>query len=180
MTDPRQTADPEICAHWDWCPYCKNGLDTGLQCDQCLADLMPVQEALRELQRLRSAPGASGCGHVPAGYSCVTPGCSNGPAPESSAEHEALAADLQDRIKTATTFDDKSITVPVGRARMIISALRSVSPEPREKPVQILGLCNKHQHIGHFPAEVPTLPVVPIETVCPWCVRATSTKEVKP
>lgn len=28
------------------------------------------------------APGASGCGHVPAGYSCVTPGCSNGPAPE--------------------------------------------------------------------------------------------------
>lgn len=56
MTDPRQTADPEICAHWDWCPYCKNGLDTGLQCDQCLADLMPVQEALRELQRLRLAP----------------------------------------------------------------------------------------------------------------------------
>lgn len=53
MTDQRQTADPEICAHWDWCPYCKNGLDTGLQCDQCLADLMPVQEALRELQRLR-------------------------------------------------------------------------------------------------------------------------------
>lgn len=53
MTDPRQTADPEICAQWDWCPYCKNGLDTGLQCDQCLADLMPVQEALRELQCLR-------------------------------------------------------------------------------------------------------------------------------
>lgn len=59
MTDPRQTADPEICAQWDWCPYCKNGLDTGLQCDQCLADLMPVQEALRELQRLRSSGGAS-------------------------------------------------------------------------------------------------------------------------
>ena len=58
MTDLRQTADPEICAQWDWCPYCKNGLDTGLQCDQCLADLMPVQEALRELQRLRSSGGA--------------------------------------------------------------------------------------------------------------------------
>jgi hypothetical protein len=29
-----------------------------------------------------SPAGASGCGHVPAGYSCVTPGCSNGPAPE--------------------------------------------------------------------------------------------------
>lgn len=54
MSDPRQTANPEICAQWDWCPYCKNGLDTGLQCDQCLADLMPVQEALRELQRLRA------------------------------------------------------------------------------------------------------------------------------
>lgn len=33
-------------------------------------------------ERLRSPGGASGCGHVPAGYSCVTPGCSNGPAPE--------------------------------------------------------------------------------------------------
>ena len=49
-------ADPEICAHWDWCPYCRNGLDTGLECDQCGADLMPVQKALEELQRRRSAP----------------------------------------------------------------------------------------------------------------------------
>lgn len=39
----------------------------------------------KALARDPSSPGgASGCGHVPAGYSCVTPGCSNGPSPEPS------------------------------------------------------------------------------------------------
>lgn len=49
-------------------------------------------------ERLRSPGGASGCGHVPAGYSCVTPGCSNGPAPEPS---EIQALRQQVRIERA-------------------------------------------------------------------------------
>lgn len=34
--------------HWDWCPICRGGLDTGLECDQCGADLMPIYKALKE------------------------------------------------------------------------------------------------------------------------------------
>jgi hypothetical protein len=34
--------------HWDWCPICRGGLDTGLECDQCGADLMPIYTALKE------------------------------------------------------------------------------------------------------------------------------------
>lgn len=36
--------------HWDWCPICRGGLDTGLECDQCGADLMPVYKAFKDLQ----------------------------------------------------------------------------------------------------------------------------------
>jgi hypothetical protein len=43
--------------------------------------------------------------------------------------------------------------------------------EPAPKPVRIHGLCDKHMHIGHFPAETASLPMPPIETVCPWCER---------
>jgi hypothetical protein len=31
--------------HWDWCPICRGGLDTGLECDQCGADFMPICKA---------------------------------------------------------------------------------------------------------------------------------------
>lgn len=34
--------------HWDWCPICRGGLDTGLECDQCGADLMPIYTAFKE------------------------------------------------------------------------------------------------------------------------------------
>lgn len=36
--------------HWDWCPICRGGLDTGLECDQCGADLMPIYKAFKDLQ----------------------------------------------------------------------------------------------------------------------------------
>lgn len=36
----------EQCKYWDWCPRCREGLDTGLQCANCGYDLMPVQVAL--------------------------------------------------------------------------------------------------------------------------------------
>lgn len=35
-------------AHWDWCPICRGGLDTGLECAECGADLMPIQKALSQ------------------------------------------------------------------------------------------------------------------------------------
>lgn len=53
------------------------------------------------------------------------------------------------------------------------------APEPPVKPVRILGLCDKHQHIGHFPAGAAALPMPPIETVCPWCEKQPLTKEAK-
>jgi len=34
--------------HWDWCPICRGGLDTGLECYQCGADLMPIYTAFKE------------------------------------------------------------------------------------------------------------------------------------
>lgn len=34
--------------HWDWCPICRGGLDTGLECDQCGADFMPIYTAFKE------------------------------------------------------------------------------------------------------------------------------------
>lgn len=34
--------------HWDWCPICRGALDTGLECDSCGADFMPIQKALTE------------------------------------------------------------------------------------------------------------------------------------
>lgn len=36
--------------HWDWCPICRGGLDTGLECDQCGADLMPIYKAFKDHQ----------------------------------------------------------------------------------------------------------------------------------
>lgn len=36
--------------HWDWCPICRGGLDTGLECDQCGADLMPIYKAFKDVQ----------------------------------------------------------------------------------------------------------------------------------
>lgn len=44
-------------AHWDWCPFCRGGLDTGLECEKCGADLMPIQKAL--YQRAGSPIAAS-------------------------------------------------------------------------------------------------------------------------
>ena len=41
-------------AHFDFCPVCRNGLDTGLECTKCGADFMPIQKALRELQSARA------------------------------------------------------------------------------------------------------------------------------
>lgn len=43
----------DLMAHFDFCPVCRNGLDTGLECDKCGADFMPIQEALSELQSAR-------------------------------------------------------------------------------------------------------------------------------
>jgi len=34
--------------HWDWCPICRGGLDTGLECDSCGADFMSISKALTE------------------------------------------------------------------------------------------------------------------------------------
>jgi len=66
--------------HWDWCPICRGGLDTGLECDQCGADLMPIYTAFKESlsggnpgepkactpAEERGIVGATGAGQLPA------------------------------------------------------------------------------------------------------------------
>jgi len=48
-TPPEATGSLAVCIegmkHWDWCPICRSGLDTGLECDNCGADLMPICKA---------------------------------------------------------------------------------------------------------------------------------------
>ena len=41
-------------AHWDWCPICRNGLDTGLECSSCGYDMMPVSKASSDYHALKS------------------------------------------------------------------------------------------------------------------------------
>lgn len=67
--------------HWDWCPICRGGLDTGLECDQCGADLMPIYTAFKESlsgsnpgepkactpAEERGIVGATGAGQLPDG-----------------------------------------------------------------------------------------------------------------
>lgn len=67
--------------HWDWCPICRSVLDTGLECDQCGADLMPIYTALKESlsggnpgepnactgAEERGISGATGAGQLPDG-----------------------------------------------------------------------------------------------------------------
>ena len=35
--------------HWDFCPICREGLDTGLECAHCGYDMMPVVNMLQFL-----------------------------------------------------------------------------------------------------------------------------------
>jgi hypothetical protein len=35
--------------HWDFCPICREGLDTGLECAHCGYDMMPVVNLLQSL-----------------------------------------------------------------------------------------------------------------------------------
>jgi len=67
--------------HWDWCPICRGGLDTGLECDQCGADFMPIYTAFKESlsggnpgepkactpAEERGIVGATGAGQLPDG-----------------------------------------------------------------------------------------------------------------
>lgn len=84
----------------------------------------------------RSSSGASGCGHVPAGYSCVTPGCSNGPAPEPSEQLVEAMAELiylRKYGKDGARWElNESKDVWRTQAR---AALGSVSSEPRDEYV---------------------------------------------
>lgn len=41
----------EFARHRDFCPICRSGLDTGLQCDECGADLMPVVVAAMNFEK---------------------------------------------------------------------------------------------------------------------------------
>ncbi len=92
---------------------------------------------------------------------------------EPSGGHDVLAREC-DRYAAHLTTRNAMLDAADLFARCAIALRRS--PEPGAKPVQVYGLCDKHMHIGHFPAETAALPMPPIETVCPWCVRSTSTK----
>lgn len=39
----------EIFKHFDFCPICRDGLDTGLECNKCGADWMPLCDAVSML-----------------------------------------------------------------------------------------------------------------------------------
>ena len=41
-------------AHFEYCPVCRSGLDTGLECSKCGADYMQIVKALGELQQRRA------------------------------------------------------------------------------------------------------------------------------
>ena len=41
-------------AYWDWCPLCRHGLDTGLECSNCGYDMMPASKALSDIDTLKS------------------------------------------------------------------------------------------------------------------------------
>ena len=45
----------EATKHWDWCPKCNGGLDTGLECTNCGADYMPYAAALESIAAQRDA-----------------------------------------------------------------------------------------------------------------------------
>ena len=41
-------------AYWEWCPLCRHGLDTGLECSNCGYDMMPVSRALSDYAALKA------------------------------------------------------------------------------------------------------------------------------
>lgn len=84
---------------------------------------------MHHLAGLRSSGGASGCGHVPAGYSCVTPGCSNGPAPEPT-ETLYTAKDVEALFAIRDAAVAAHAAKPVATAWMRDGVIENAFPRP--------------------------------------------------
>lgn len=84
-----------------------------------------AQEIADALNAASSSGGASGCGHVPAGYSCVTPGCSNGPAPEPSGRL------VTDALRDCIGIASKDLQAEANAELSALLRAVRAAPEPR-------------------------------------------------